>query len=477
MGGHQNNSRYYCKVCMSQFYSHAKRASHQAECAQHGLQTIKFPKENSFQANPAQYAMPYCFYVVADFETICSSLLDTELVDSNRSYTVYEEVHKQYCISWALISPKGSIEVGYFVWDDAIERFVNRMLDLSEELMKLINVRGEEIIMNSEELTAHYLATKCYVCKQYFTVSNPKVIHHSHLAEGVSPSDRLYIGSPCRNCNLRLKHKLELPILFHNSTIKRCRAKKINCTAKNSEKIMCLQLDNIRFMDSMMHLPSGLKSLVDSLRQDGLHKFPITAKYFKKHGNYLEKIIAKQRMCYEYLSPETLQKGFPTRDKFFSKLHKKPLSIEDYCHAFQIYVLFGCKNLGEYVKIYCILDTLLLADVFESYREEALKQFQIDPLYFVLGSSFTFACALKLTNVRLDYIKDPDILLKFKESIRGGLTGLNTRYVEANIPNTETFNQSEPISEIAYYDITSLWALYITLHIEGRTIDHAAQPH
>ena len=41
------------------------------------------------------------------------------------------------------------------------------------------------------------------------------------------------------------------------------------------------------------------------------------------------------------------------------------------------------KNRGEYHDLYAQSDTLLLADVFENFRNMCLEIYKLDPVYFV----------------------------------------------------------------------------------------------
>ena len=44
---------------------------------------------------------------------------------------------------------------------------------------------------------------------------------------------------------------------------------------------------------------------------------------------------------------------------------------------------FEIKNLGEYHDLYVQSDTLLLADVFEKFRNMCLKMYELDPAKFL----------------------------------------------------------------------------------------------
>ena len=55
----------------------------------------------------------------------------------------------------------------------------------------------------------------------------------------------------------------------------------------------------------------------------------------------------------------------------------------DYAHARRISKDFEIKNLGDYHDLYVQGNTLLLADVFENFRNMCLKIYELDPVKFL----------------------------------------------------------------------------------------------
>ena len=73
----------------------------------------------------------------------------------------------------------------------------------------------------------------------------------------------------------------------------------------------------------------------------------------------------------------------PPKEVFYSNLNLEDISDEDYAHAQKVWGVFKINNLGEYHDLYVQSDTLLLADVYENFRNMCLEKYQPDPVYFV----------------------------------------------------------------------------------------------
>ena len=54
----------------------------------------------------------------------------------------------------------------------------------------------------------------------------------------------------------------------------------------------------------------------------------------------------------------------------------------DYRHAKKVFKGFKMNNLGNYDDLYIQSNTLLLADVFENFRNKCIEIFKLDPAYF-----------------------------------------------------------------------------------------------
>ena len=70
------------------------------------------------------------------------------------------------------------------------------------------------------------------------------------------------------------------------------------------------------------------------------------------------------------------------KDSFYSRLNMKGISDQDYEHAQQVLNTMEKKTPGCYHDTYLKIDVLLLADVFEIFRDTCLKNYKLDSAHF-----------------------------------------------------------------------------------------------
>ena len=68
------------------------------------------------------------------------------------------------------------------------------------------------------------------------------------------------------------------------------------------------------------------------------------------------------------------EKVLPGKESFYSSLTMENIGETDYIHANNIFKKFNLNNLGNYHDLYVKSDTLLLADIFENFRQACLKK-------------------------------------------------------------------------------------------------------
>ena len=87
---------------------------------------------------------------------------------------------------------------------------------------------------------------------------------------------------------------------------------------------------------------------------------------------------------YEYIDSwegfdETL---LPNKNAFYSKLNLENITDKDYEHAHKVWEVFGIKILGCIMTYMFKADILLLADVFEHFKDICIEIYELDPAHF-----------------------------------------------------------------------------------------------
>ena len=148
----------------------------------------------------------------------------------------------------------------------------------------------------------------------------------------------------------------------------------------------------------------------------------------------------------------TAETSLPDEKEFYISLNMEGITNVDYRHAKRVFNDFNNKNIGDYHDLYVQSDTLLLADVYENFRNMGLKVYELDPTHFLPLPGLAWLVCLKKTEVRLELLADVDVLLMVEEEIRGGIYHAIHRYAKANNEYAENYNKHNESSYIQYWE-------------------------
>ena len=93
------------------------------------------------------------------------------------------------------------------------------------------------------------------------------------------------------------------------------------------------------------------------------------------------------------------------------------------------------KKYGKYFKVHDLnvqCDTLLLADVFENFRDKCIEIYELYQAYFLSALGIAWQNCLKKTEVELELITNYDMLMMVEKWIRGGICQATYKYAKAN---------------------------------------------
>ena len=85
-------------------------------------------------------------------------------------------------------------------------------------------------------------------------------------------------------------------------------------------------------------------------------------------------ILRKGVYPYEYMDrwERSNETSLPDKKAFYNELNSEDIADKDYAHAQNVFKELKLKNLGDYHGLYVQSDTLLLADVFENFRNKCI---------------------------------------------------------------------------------------------------------
>ena len=101
--------------------------------------------------------------------------------------------------------------------------------------------------------------------------------------------------------------------------------------------------------------------------------------------------------------------ALPNKKAFYSNLFLEDVTDEDYLHAQKVIEEFKLKSLGEYYDIYD--QTLLLADVFENFRNKCIEIDELDPTHLLSAPGLARQACLKKAGVNLELLTNNDMLM------------------------------------------------------------------
>ena len=111
--------------------------------------------------------------------------------------------------------------------------------------------------------------------------------------------------------------------------------------------------------------------------------------------------------------------------------------------------------------MYVQSNTLLLADVFENFRDKCIKIYELDPARFLSAPRLAWQACLKKTGVKLELLTDNDMLMMVEKGIRGGMCHAVYRHAKANNKYMKNHDKNTESSYLEYLDANNLygWAM------------------
>ena len=489
--------KFFCKHCIQHFTSEANLQKHIKDCmVLNGCQAIGMPAEGTvtkFKSFRETVKIPFVIY--ADLEAILEKLTSDKQdsdISTSEEQEKTEKLQKHIACSYGYkvvccYDDRLSKPFKMYRGLDSAEKFFTDIFEEEKEILeKLKEFQKTPMNLSAEEKSQHKKATSCYVCNCDFTAENrkvkKKVKDHCHVLGN-------YRGAACNMCNLGMKLTKTIPVIFHNLKGYDSHLllpelgkfhKKISIIPNNMQAYMSFSVGhttsyfdkktrkqvnreymNLRFIDSFGFMASSLNQLVVDLKQGGLDKFKNVSQEFGSDVDLTELMTRKGIYPYSFMDsfdkfdidPLTL-----TKSDFRNDLTGEDISDGDYEFYKAICEKFAMKTLGEYHDLYLKSDVLLLADVFENFRETCFQYYKLDPAHYYSAPGLSWNACLKMTGIELELISDVDMYLMIEKGLRGGMSVITHRKAVANNKYMSSYDPDKPSKYITYLDANSLYS-------------------
>ena len=475
------HKNYYCRNCLQGYYSEEALSKHFPYCNEHGCVKIELPKEGStmhFKDYSKKMRVPFVVY--ADFESFikpirtCVPNTNTSYIKQYQKHTPSSYCYYIKCFDESVYKSKLVTYTATNERDDVAQLFVDSLEKEVKRVYNKILKFKKDKIKNQEDIDHFNSATTCHICGE--ELDGDKVWDHCHITGK-------YRGAAHNQCNLNYQIPKFFPVLFHNLSgydshlfIKKLatgKSGKLTCIPSNEEKYISFSKDikvdeyinkkgktidvtqELRFIDSFRFMSDSLDSLSKNLTKD---QFKNIRSYYS--GKQLDLLLRKGVYPYDWVDSidKFSETQLPPQESFYSKLNDEGISDKDYLHAKEVWDEFNCKTFRDYRNIYNMSDVLILADVFENFRDVCNENYNLDPAHYLTAPGLAWDAALKMTKIELELLSDYDMLLMIQKGIRGGISMISNRYGTAN--NKYMGDSYDPSKESKYIQYMDANALY-----------------
>lgn len=486
--------KHFCMKCLGHFSTETVLSRHEEVCSGDVCQQVMTmaPEKSILQFTNTRYQQRCPFVVYADFECITKPLqpeqgqqlpenTDPLDVEPKAAY----QVHKPCSVGLLLVSTlddsNGSATKQHYeqhFGEDSPAWFLNRLAEIENDCMAIL-LNPKRLVMTEEDMQKFNNAKECYLCRREFHDQQVKVRDHDHVTGK-------FRGAAHQVCNLLLRRQYKIPVFFHNfrgydghllvaalgedaqkTRAAREKARSLRVIGQGMEKYLTLSYgDHIVIKDSLQFMAESLENLAASLRRSGEEQFVRLRREFAEEAQNTVKwnmLLRKGVYPYDYMDSmeRFTERGLPTIDSFFSRLRQERCKPEDYEHAAAVWREFRCETLKDYHDLYLKVDVLLLADVFETFREVCLKNYALDPAHYVSAPHLSWDAMLKSTECKLELLSDPEMYRLLEGGLRGGVAMVSKRFAKANNPRVANYDPSKPDVHLMYWDANNLygWAM------------------
>ena len=408
------------------------------------------------------------------------------------SYTEKKVKHKPSGYAWCSICSFDDTKNKRYFYrgKDCIEKFCKDLKELGTEM---INFKKKEMIpLTNKEIKSYEKQKVCYICEKKFCDDKNKKseydLYHKEIIVSILENLRYNVS---KKIPIVFHNGSTYDYHFVIKKLAEEFKGEFECLGENTEKYITfsvpLKKENgkititykLKFIDSYRFMSTSISNLVENLSRiydkeckkcmerqkirlnpefigfkngrlnykrkeckksntkstnESIKNFPALHKFCNGDLNKFFLLLRKGVYPYEYIDSckKFNENTIPPKEAFYSELNLEGISDADYEHVKKVWEAFEIKNLGEYHDLYVQCDTLLLADVFENFRDKCIEIYGLDPAYFLSEPGLAWQACLKNTKVELELLTDIDMLLMTEKVIRRKICQSIHRYAKAN---------------------------------------------
>ncbi|XP_030762209.1 uncharacterized protein LOC115887026 [Sitophilus oryzae] len=381
----KQHSKFLCDGGLVYFSSDVKLKNHQkydcghviVETPSDNLKKNKYGEnipENILKFTNLERKLKVSFVVYADFETILEPIqTEQNELDSEISYTVKTHQHVPYSFAYYIKCDFDNSQSIFktFRGPDAHKVFIDW---LETDCKSIYNRYMKNIVsmppLSSVQEAVFYQVTHCHICERPFNIEDERVRDHCHLTGN-------YRGAAHSVCNLNFKVPNFIPVFFHNISnfdshlfIKELAVEEeqLDVIPQNKERYISftkhVMVDDdvtqqeqekrqqrvflkLRFLDSFRFMAASLDKLSQNLTSQQCRE---VRKFFPNEEEF--KVI-RMKGVFPYSYVDSFSKlddtKLPPIDGFYNELRKEAIKQGDYERALNVWNLFKCQTLGEYI--------------------------------------------------------------------------------------------------------------------------------
>ncbi|XP_053205584.1 uncharacterized protein LOC128389950 [Panonychus citri] len=449
-----NRRRYHCERCLHGYTSKEKLATHLIDCENRAVQRVKLPvvsRQTPFAdlvKRNLKKESKHPFIIYADFESVCIPTGDPRKVSRHEPSS-----YGYIVVDWN----KRVIKSDYKHGENIINDFLSSVKQTEKWLDDYLKLNAcKPMTITFDQTQSFKTEWNCWICGGF--LGGDRVRDHDHFTGA-------YRGAAHKSCNVNYSIPKRIPIFFHNlknydshlliaGMDGKTFSSNITIIPQSLEKYIGWYSGNLAFLDSYAFLPASLDTLSKDLSL--VDKEHFLRQEWKTRD--LTDLLDKAVLPYEYLDSfeRYEERNLPAIESFYSSLTDKSITIEMYERLTRVWKQFNCQKLGDLIDIYLRLDVLLLAAVFENFRETSLNDFAIDPPHYMSVPGLSFASAIKMLKVSLKIFTDLEMYMMVENGIRGGFTTVAKRHVKANNKLVQSYDGGDQ-TWILYFDVNNLY--------------------